>query len=265
MTTFKARVQDCLEGSRSGTRNGKLFESFIVTLIVLNTLAVVLGSVKPLRDGYGNWFFGFEVASILIFTLEYLARLWTCTLDPRYAGPVKGRIRFMLSPLAIVDLLAFLPFYLPLLGLDLRFMRLFRAFRILRVVKLSRYSDSFQILVAVLKNRKDELILTLTGVLVLMVVTSSLMFYIENAVQPQKFPDIPTAMWWSIITLTTVGYGDVYPVTELGRILAALTAILGSATLAFPAGILGAGFVEELRKRRPKTAMRCPHCGKELP
>lgn len=263
INSIRQVVWQCLEGSKSETRGGRIFEVFIMTLIVLNTVAVIIGTVAAVQERYGALLDLFEVISVVIFTGEYVMRAWMCVCDPRYTSPVTGRLRFLRTPLALIDLIAILPFYLPLLGMDLRFVRIFRLVRLLRLAKLARYAASFHLFRTVFRNRREELVLSFALILLLLVITSSLMYHVENAAQPDKFPHIPAAMWWSVMTLTTVGYGDVYPVTQLGRILAAITAILGSATFAVPAGILGAGFVEELQKRKAK-GHHCPHCGKQL-
>lgn len=180
-----------------------------------------------------------------------------------YSGIVTGRLRFIIKPLPVIDLLAILPFYLSFVPIDLRFIRVFRLFRIFRVAKLGRYSSSVRLLGRVVRNKKEELVITGMVMILLVVLTSSFMYFAENEAQPNKFPDIPTTMWWSVVTLTTVGYGDVYPVTGTGKFFAAIIAILGIGMFALPTGILGAGFVEEIQKRRSKKPV-CSHCGREV-
>jgi voltage-gated potassium channel len=164
--------------------------------------------------------------------------------------------------MAVVDLAAVLPFYLPFLGLDLMFLRSLRLVRIARLGKLNRYSQAMQLLGKVVWNRRAELASSVLVLLVLLVVVSSLMYYAERDAQPDRFGDIPSAMWWGVATLTTIGYGDTYPVTALGKALATVAAVLGIGMFALPTGILGSAFVEELQARRRPA--RCPHCGKEL-
>jgi len=194
--------------------------------------------------------------------VEYLLRVWACVEDRRYQGALRGRLRFLFTAQALIDLLAILPFYLTFLTLDLRFMRALRLFRIVRVAKVGRYMSAFSLFGRVLRSRKEELILSTGVMLILLLLSSCLMYYAENEAQPEQFPNIPSAMWWAVATLTTVGYGDVYPVTALGRLLGAFTAILGIGLFALPTGILGSGFVEEIQARR--TPPVCPHCGKPL-
>ena len=173
----------------------------------------------------------------------------------------------MVSFLAIVDLLAILPFYLalaPFPGVDDVDLRIFRAVRLLaRVARLGRYSSGVRTLLRVIEDKRSELVTVVLLLLVLLVMASSLMFFAEKEAQPDKFANIPQAMWWSIITLTTVGYGDVFPVTVGGRIVAGVIAIVGIGLFALPAGILGSGFLEEIQSRT--SAIRvCPHCGEEI-
>lgn len=160
----------------------------------------------------------------------------------------------MLTPLAMIDLFAILPFYLPMIiPLDLRFIRAVRLFRLFRLFKIGRYSKALSLLKKVLKDKKEELILIIFVVFLLLIIFSSLMYFIEKEAQPEAFSSIPEAMWWGIITLTTVGYGDVYPITPLGKILGALIAFLGIGMFALPAGILGSGLVEVVRKKEVNT------------
>jgi voltage-gated potassium channel len=152
---------------------------------------------------------------------------------------------------------------LPSIPIDLRFLRALRLFRIFRIAKLGRYSSSVRLIGKVLSQKREELIVTGMIMGLLVVVSSSFMYFAENEAQPDKFPDIPSSMWWAIVTLTTVGYGDVHPVTPLGRVFAAIIAMLGIGMFALPAGILGASFMEELDRKKGQGHV-CPHCGKEL-
>ena len=169
--------------------------------------------------------------------------------------------------MALVDLLAVLPFYLPMLGLDFRFMRTLRLARVFRLAKLVRYNAAIRLFAQVLVRKRPELLVALFVVLVILVLASSLMYFAEHDDNPQDFSSIPAAMWWGIITLTTVGYGDVHPVTALGKTLGAVIAVLGIGMFALPTSILGAAFVEEMNKARRKSAApvrTCPHCGEDI-
>jgi voltage-gated potassium channel len=242
----------------------KFLDLFIVVLILFNIGAIILETEKSVYNAYRGIFIAFEYFSIAVFTIEYLLRLWFCTHDERFKGAFRGRLRFAMTPLALIDLCAILPFYLPmLLPIDLRFIRAIRLFRLFRIFKLARYSTAFTTLTNVIRAKKEELLITAFIVGVLLVTASSLMYFIENEAQPKAFSSIPAAMWWGIATLSTVGYGDIYPVTLAGKVLGAVIALLGIGMFALPAGILGSGFVEELHRQRPEKKI-CPHCGKEL-
>lgn len=233
----------------------------IITLIVLNILAVMLETIDEMSF-MENFFEAFELFSVIVFTVEYLLRLWTCTVGSKSSHPLLGRISYALTPLMLVDLAAVLPFYMPFMFLmDLRVVRALRLFRLLRIFKISRYSQSLRLIGRVLINRKEELSISLFAVTVLLVTVSSLMYFFENETQPDAFSSIPAAMWWGVATLTTVGYGDVYPVTPMGKILGALVAVLGIGMFALPTGIIGAGFVEEMQKSRGAGGV-CPYCGR---
>jgi voltage-gated potassium channel len=164
--------------------------------------------------------------------------------------------------MAIIDLLAILPFYLPLVLPDFRFMRAIRLFRLFRILKLARYSDALKTFADVLNLKKEELGVTFFATLILLVVASSMVYEAENEVQPEAFANIPDAMWWGVVTLTTVGYGDIYPVTPLGKFIGSFVVISGIGLFALPAGILASGFNEVLQRRKEKhrKKMICPHC-----
>jgi len=247
---FKKRLYEILEIATIGDRISKLFDIFIMTLITLNVIAVILATVERLNLQYQYYFRIFEIFSVIIFTIEYLLRLWTCTINKKYRNSITGRIKYIFTPFAIIDLFAILPFYLPMIiPLDLRFIRAVRLFRLFRLFKIGRYSKAVVILKKLLKDKKEELLLVIFIAFILLIIFSSLMYFIEKEAQPEAFSSIPAAMWWGVTTLTTVGYGDIYPITTLGKIVGALIAFLGIGLFALPAGILGSGLVEATRKK----------------
>jgi voltage-gated potassium channel len=263
----KYRLYEILENSNESDPVSNSFNTLLVALIVLNVVAVMLDTVQGIHSDYSTFFADFEIFSVGVFSIEYVLRLWACTCNKVYGDPIKGRISYMLSPLAIVDLLAILPFYVPvLIPVDLRFLRILRLIRIFRLFKLARYSESMKTFANVLKDKKEDLLLALTLGTMLLIISSTLMFYAEHDAQPDKFSSIFDSLWWGVVTLATIGYGDVYPVTALGKIFGGLTAIAGIGMFALPAGILGSGFMEEIDKKRDKQkeAVICPHCGMNI-
>ena len=275
MSTYQKiqnRVYEIIEKGKAGDQASRVFDICIVTLIILNVTAIILGSIEEINVHLELPFRIFEIVSVIFFTIEYLLRIWTSKLKTGASNSLAAFLKYIITPMAIIDLLAILPFYLPLLiPLDLRFVRVLRLTRLLRIFKIQRYARSLNLIGKVLKNKKEQLLVTIFITVILIIFSSTLMYYIENDVQPAAFPNILAAFWWSIETLTTIGYGDVYPVTVLGKILGAVIAVLGIGLVALPTGILSSGFVEELSKRRNKQPGEndthytyCPHCGKKL-
>lgn len=258
----RKRVWEIVEAARYGDRASRIFDVAILSLIFLNVIAVIIGSVESIQHRWPLFLGVFEVISVVVFTIEYAARLWACTVDSRFHHRLRGRIRFVLRPMSIIDLLAILPFFLPFCCADLRVLRVLRLLRILRVAKVARYYASLDLIRHVFRSRKEELILTSALMGLLLIVSSSLLYCCENTVQPDAFSSIPATMWWAVATLTTVGYGDMYPVTHAGKFFASIIAILGIGMFALPTGILGAGFVEAIQSKKGKPV--CPHCKKEL-
>jgi voltage-gated potassium channel len=260
--SIRKRAWEIVEAAETGDTASRVFDISILSLIVLNVFAVIAGSVPSVEARWSGLLNGFEVLSVVVFTIEYVIRLWSCTVDPRFGSPLGGRVRLAVRAMSIIDLLAILPFYLPFCGLDLRTLRVLRLLRILRVAKIGRYYASLDLIKHVLVSKKEELVLTSALMGLLLVVSSSLLYYCENAVQPEVFSSIPATMWWAVATLTTVGYGDMYPVTLPGKCCASVIAMLGIGMFALPTGIIGAGFVEAIQEKKGKKV--CPHCGKQL-
>ena len=260
---MKRRIYEILEVAPPGDRTSNTIDLFIMTLILANVLAVILESVASFSSRYRPLFDGFELFSVLVFTVEYLLRLGSCTADSRFAPSLRGRLRFAITPLALIDLVAILPFYVPFVVTDVRILRAMRLLRILRVLKLGRYSEAFRLLGTLIHNKRNELTATFTVLVALLVVTSALMYEVEHTAQPEHFHSIPASMWWAIVTLTTVGYGDIVPITLPGKIIGAVMTVVGIMMVALPTGIIGGGFVE-LFQARKAGSMTCPHCGNQI-
>ncbi len=264
--TLRQRVYEILERAHDEDRLSTAVDVTIVSLIAVNALAIIVESLPWVGATLMRVLDVLETASVVVFTVEYFLRVWSA----RYRHPsqkgVAGALRFIVSPAGIIDLLAILPFYLPLGGvIDLRFMRLLRLF------KLGRYMRSMSLFGRVLRERRSELLITVMMTSLMLLIASILMYYIEGSEQPDKFPNILSSLWWAVVTLTTIGYGDVVPVTGLGRLLSGLVALMGIGLVAVPPGIVSSGFIEALAKKRSKpeedrasTARFCPCCGQPL-
>ena len=247
---MRIRVYNILEMTDSKDFLSRAFSLFIVTLISLNVVCIVLESISELDLLYRTQFFAIEIVSTVIFALEYSLRLWSCVeSETENKAPLKSRIKYVLSPLAIVDLLAFLPSILQLIfpGIDLRFLRVLR---LLRVFKLTRYFTSFELLLNVLYEERKNLAGIFFLLLVILTLAASALYLVERDIQQDKFGSIPQAMWWAIAALTTVGYGDVYPLSAAGKILGSLVTIVGIGMVALPSGILASAFSEQMRRKR---------------
>lgn len=260
---FRRRTWEIIDIAKPGDRLSKAVDIAMLALIFLNVLAAIIGSVQSVQSRWGAFLDLFEIISVAIFTVEYIGRLWSCPSDPRFRGPVSGRFRLARQPMMIIDLLSILPFYLPFVGSDLRTLRALRLLRILRIAKIGRYYASMNLMKRVLQEKKEELVLSLSIMALLLIISSSVLYHCEYAAQPDAFSSIPATMWWAVCTLTTVGYGDMLPVTPLGKCFAGVIAVLGIGMFAVPTGILGAGFVEAIPKRSNRATI-CPHCGKEI-
>lgn len=261
---MRRRVHQIIEPDRDGDAASRAFDLFILSLIFLNIVALVFQTEQSFYDWSPTFFDVFESTSVIVFSAEYLLRMWSCVEDPRYARPILGRLRFALSPMALIDLLAIAPFYLTFVGVDMRFVRAFRLFRMFRIAKVGRYLRAMRLMGRAVSSRIEELVVSIVLIFILLVVSSSLVYYAEAEAQPEAFASIPRAMWWGVATLTTVGYGDVYPITLLGRILGAIIAVLGIGLFALPAGIISSSFLDEVqaeRKRREAAGEVCPTCG----
>jgi len=260
---FKWKVWQVINFDDVNNIYGKFFNLSSLALIVLNIFAVILETVESIETQYSIWFNWFEFFSVMAFSFEYILRIWSCTCHEDYAHPIWGRLKHIFKPLVLIDLISILPFYLTFISTDLRIIRILRLFRVFRILKLGRYLISLQLIGNVFKNKKEELIVSTVIVLVMLIVAASLVYFAEHDAQPDKFPDMFAAMWWTAVTLTTIGYGDIYPITMLGKFLSVVIAILGIGMFALPTSILGMGFIEEIQNKNKKILI-CPHCQKEI-
>lgn len=200
---LQRQVYGLLQPRAGGFRHWRWVSWSLVLLIVLNVVAVVLETWEPVRARLGGFLYGFEIFSIAVFTVEYLLRVWSCTADPRYRAPVKGRIRYIFSPMAIIDLLSILPFYLPLgPRVDLRILRTFRLFRMLRLIKLGRYMSALRLIMRVLRAKQAELVATFFVLTVMLIISAALMYVAEGRAQPDRFSNILDSLWWTLVIVT---------------------------------------------------------------
>ena len=261
-SALKLRIYHLVEKGSNGSKFNLIFDYAIMTLICLNIIAMILESEATFYSSNHKALYFFEAISIVIFSIEYLLRIYVADLTYKGIGRKKAVLKFMTSTYGIIDLLAIVPFLIPfLITIDLRFLRILRLTRLLRILKIDRYTRSFNIISSIMKEKKSEL--AVTGILAFLTlfIASFLMYEVEGSAQPEAFPNIFASFWWATATLTTVGYGDVYPVTGTGKFISGIIAVLGIGLIALPTGIIGAGFIEKIQKKRDLT---CPHCGKTI-
>jgi voltage-gated potassium channel len=252
--SFRHRLYQTFE-SGFDTPRSRLMNGGIVGLILINVAAVIMESDPQLYESYGPVFWAIEILSVGVFTIEYLFRLWSCVEASPHDGQsqLSARLKYMRSPMALIDLIAIAPFYLSLIfAFDLRYLRLLR---LLRLLKLTHYFHGLDLFLDVLRSENRTILSAVLTVLMLIVIVACLMFSFEHDAQPEDFGTILQAIWWSVVTLTTVGYGDVTPITFGGKVLAIFIMLLGVGLVALPAGILAAKFSEELRARRNRLAI----------
>ncbi|GAA4716199.1 ion transporter [Sphingomonas lutea] len=226
---------------------------FLVVLIVIAVISAVLETEPMIASGNDDFFKYLELGLGVVFLVEYLARVWVAVDNPRFAKARYPRLRYMVSPLAIIDLLAVIPTFFAFGGAPSLALRFFRVLRMLRLAKLGRTSDAWHDIRESIYERRHEFGLILGLLMLTILVSGSLLYVAEAEAQPDKFGSIPRALWWAIVTLTTVGYGDAYPVTVLGRVLAGLIAITGVTVIALPTGIFAASFSDAMDRRRQKA------------
>ena len=241
-----------IEKDDGTNKASRVFDIFIFLLVIFSIFQIVLESHKNIYLAYSYYFKIFEVFTVIIFTVEYILRIYTAKYKYNKTD-FWSVIRFIFSFEGIIDIVSILPFYLPLaVKIDFRFLRILKVGKVTRIFKLGRYSKSFNTIKSVLRKEKEVLVITLVFSFILILISSILMYYVENPVHPEAFPNITAAMWWGIATLTTIGYGDIYPVTVLGKILASFVAIIGIGIIAIPTGIISAGFVSEIKNEDDK-------------
>lgn len=242
--SIKKRVFEIISKAEEGDRASAVFDWCIMGLIALSVLTIVLESFASIHDQWHPVFHVLEVIAVIVFTAEYILRIWTA--DLLYPESKHPRLRYCFSFMAVIDLLAIVHLYLPVFfAADMRFlrmMRLFRLFRLLRVFKLGRYFEAFQVIVRVIRESGPQLVMSVVICFFVILFSAIVMYTVEHPVQPEQFPNVITSLWWAMCTLTTVGYGDVYPITAVGRLFASFISLVGIGIIAIPTGIIAAGF-----------------------
>lgn len=266
---MKARIYNILE--KEGSHANLVFEYFIVTLIILNVVSIGLDTIRELDPRMVAALNIFEAFSIVVFSIEYLLRLYISDLTYPASTKSGSALRFIFSFFGLIDLAAIIPFYIPfLIAADMRFLRILRLIRFFRIFKLSRYNNTLQLIWDVIREKKSEFIMTFFISTLMLLVAAFLMYYVESPVQPGKFRNIFSSLWWAVATLTPLGYGDVAPVTTPGKIISAIVAIIGIGLIALPTGIISAGFIEKISKKEKDNEKKddddiiCPHCGNKI-
>lgn len=224
-------------------------DRFIYILIFLNVTAMIFESHESVRKSFGDFFYFFELVSIVIFSLEYLYRISYSFAN----NGLKGVLNYIFSFFGLIDLISILPFYLnQFINLDGRFLRILRLFRLTRIFKFGRDSNSLKLFTKALVSVREQLLFTLFLSALTILFSASAIYYLENEAQPDKFSSITESVWWATISLATVGYGDVYPITVGGKIFATIISLVGIGVVAIPTGVISASFVEEIYKERLK-------------
>lgn len=252
--TLRKFVYNNLQDDDYETWFSRAINYFLIFLIIGNVVAVLLESINDVYQAYNVYFDAFEEISIAVFTVEYFLRFWCIVEKEPFEPGWKVRWKYITSGAAIIDLLAILPAYINFfVHIDLRFLRILR---LLRLLKLTRYFISLQILLRVIEREKGSFQAVIFILMIMIVMAAAGIYVVEGRAQPEVFSSIPASMWWAVVTLTTVGYGDVTPITPLGRFLGALITILGVGLAALPAGILANGLANELELRKQELELK---------
>ena len=259
LTSLKRRMYDILNLVDPDDTATRFLNIFLIILLLVNVAAFMLQTFEEISIRYATAFTYLEEFSVIIFTIEYILRLWVADLNPLYIGRVTGRFRYMFTDiLAITDLIAILPYYLPIvLPFDILVIRVLRLFRLARLAKLARYSDALDLIERVIVKQREFLLITLAIQLVLLLVSAAIMFYIEHEAQPDKFANIFSAFLWGISAMTSTGLAGLYPITPMGKVAGAVLSFFEIIAMALPIGVITAGIEQEMdlvRKQEERKA-----------
>ncbi len=247
----KNRIYQIVENSKKGDKQADRYEVIITVLVLVSVMVLYLETYQTLVTSFSGLFLFFNLVITVVFTFDYVARVWTANLKYPELTPKQARRKYIFSKYGIVDGLATFPPYISLFTtINLSLFRLLRLTRLFRMPKLEKLNAAAELLGGVFRRKKTELGMTFGFVILLVFVSGLLMYYAEHEAQPDKFANASNGLWWAVITLTTIGYGDLYPVTGIGRLLGSVIALLGIGVIALPTGILSGGLMEELNARK---------------
>jgi len=228
----------------------KYIDTVVILAVLVSVVCIVLETVQEIESVWSREFHILDLITVVIFSIEYVLRVYSCCELKQYEQPVKGRIKYIFSASALVDLVAICPFYIDIFlakSIDLRFLRIFR---LTRLLKLTRYTGTLNTLVKAVQREKYVLLAAAFMMFLMIILTASLGFMFEHDAQPDKFESIPTAMYWAVVTLASVGYGDITPITPLGRLMTVVVSFVGIGIFAIPAGLMASSFTDQLRLDR---------------
>ena len=247
MKDVQYRIYQLLEKAEEGDKASRLVDIGLSVLVFVNVIAVSLETVDSLHRAYAGLFWWIETVSVTLFSVEYVLRFWSvaAAADERGISSLKARLSYVFSPTGIIDLIAILPSLLPLLfgSIDLRWLRILR---LARLFKFSHYTSALEDLISSVRRERQSFVATIYLLFLALMISSTLIYVFEHDLQPDYFGSIPESMWWSFVTLTTVGYGDVVPITAAGRAVAAMTALMGVCVVALLTGIVATGFSKQM-------------------
>lgn len=250
MTSVSKYLYDCLENQKD-SKLGIVIQSIIIFMIILNIVGISLNTVAELHNTYGNWFEYIESSTVAFFTFELFLRYIVIGNNFAYAG-FKGRIKFTFTLFTLIDILSILPFFLTFLGFNSSFFRILRLFRVFKLFRTTKTSSFGRAIHKVFVTERENLIMTFSSIGIILVIFTFLVYFVENDVQPHIFSSIPKTLWWAVLTLSTLGYGEMYPITVIGRIITTIITMIGIAFYAIPGGLFTAALIEEINIEKKK-------------
>ena len=272
---IKKAVCETIVNEESKTLANRIFYICIITLILLNIILVAISTIGSISVNYFKFIVGFDISIIFIFTIEYILRIWSCNIDERFKGRF-GRLRYARQPIIIIDLLAILPFYIVYFTpLDNGYAMIGRLLRLARLFRFGFFARALKVMITAIRRKNRELLITVIVVVILVIFCAYIIYAAENRAQPEVYSSIPKSIYWSFVTMSTVGYGDMTPITPFGRFFTAIVAFLGVGIIAIPAGIISSGMTEIMRDIKTagikketenisRVKQKCPHCGKSI-